>query len=349
MPGFLSWISGLFTTATPTPPAPEARLFNPSQETPSGDNQDRAPELAQQLEEHLFCWLLDAEPSALRTDFSASEDILEELHQRLSNNRMDELPRQPMSLPMLMRALSDESTDRQRLTDIILGDPSLTDQLLQIANSPYFRPGDHAIESVDQAVFVLGVDGIRNVIAAAVMRPMMAARNSREALFGQRAWRWGLTCARASELIARIHGEDTSAHFMVGLLPSLAYITIRRELQRICRSRTTTGEPEPALIRHALARYQWATCQLLANEWNLPPKYHAYLLAAERPAPRQKHTPLTDGMIIGTREVLRHANQRNLAEEALPKVLRLTEEQISNVRRALQTMLREGGRSTIRN
>ncbi|HAS75188.1 MAG TPA: histidine kinase, partial [Marinobacter adhaerens] len=261
---------------------------------------------------------------------------------------MEELPRQPMSLPMLMRALSDESTDRQRLTEIILGDPSLTDQLLQIANSPYFRTSDHAIESVDQAVFVLGVDGIRNVISAAVMRPMMAARNSREALFGQRGWRWGLTCARAAELIARTQGEDTSAHFMVGLLPSLAYITIRRELQRICRSRTAIGEPEPALIRHALARYQWATCQLLANEWNLPPKYHAYLLAAERPAPKQKHTPLTDGMVIGTREVLRHAHQRNLAEEDLPKVVRLTPDQISNIRNALQKMLREGGRSTVR-
>lgn len=348
MPGFLSWISGLFSTTQPAPPAPEARLFNPSIENPESDTPDTGPELAQQLGEHLFCWLLDAEPAALRADLSSNQEILDELHRRLSRNQMEELPRQPMTLPMLMRALSDDSADRHHLTDIILGDPSLTDQLLQIANSPYFRPGDRAIESVDQAVFVLGVDGIRNVIAAAVMRPMMAARNSREALFGQRAWRWGLTCARAAELIARIHNEDTSAHFMVGLLPSLAYITIRRELQRICRSRAGSSEPEPALIRHALARYQWTTCQLLANEWNLPPKYHAYLLAAERPAPRQKHTPLTDGMVIGTREVLRHAHQRNLTDGDLPKVLRLTEEQISIVRAALQTMLREAGRSTVR-
>jgi hypothetical protein len=181
------------------------------------------------------------------------------------------------------------------------------------------------------------------------MRPLMAARNSREAMFGQRTWRWGLTCARAAELIARTRGEDSNAHFMLGLLPSLAYITIRRELQRICRSRTAIGEPEPALVRHALARYQWATCQLLANEWNLTPKYHVSLLAAERPGPGQKHTPLTDGMIIGTREVLRHAHQRNLAEEELPKVVRLTPEQIHNLCNALQKMLRESGRSTVRN
>jgi hypothetical protein len=53
-------------------------------------------------------------------------------------------------------------------------------------------------------------------------------------------------------------------------------------------------------------------------------------------------------MVIGTREVLRHAHQRNLAEEDLPKVVRLTPDQISNIRNALQKMLREGGRSTVR-
>lgn len=340
MPGFLSWISGLFSSAQPVPPAPEARLFNLPTDASVSEHPDDVPELAQQLEEHLFCWLLDADPSVLRSDLSSAREDLEELGRRLSADQLEELPRQPLSLPILMKALSDESTDRQRLTEIILADPSLTDQLLQVANSPYFRPGDRAIESVDQAVFILGVDGIRNVISASIMRPMLAARNSREALFAQRVWRWGLACARSAELIAKIDGADSSAHFMVGLLPALSYITIRRELQRICRENLGSSEPDPALVRHALARFQWATSQLLANEWNLPPKYHAFLMEAERPAPRQKHTPLSDGMVIGTREVLRHAHQRNLAEEDLPKVVRLSPEQVNRVRASLKTMLR---------
>jgi hypothetical protein len=343
MPGFLSWISGLFSSDKPKQPVlmQEPRLFNPVQEAPSvGENAGTDHELAKQLEDHLFCWLLDSEPAAVKADCSKEHKFLDELQLRLTTGNIDELPRQPLSLPMLMRALSDESSDRNRLTDIILADPSLTNQLLQVANSPYFRTGDNTIESVDQAVFLLGVNGIRNVVSAAVMRPMMAARNSREALFTQRAWRWGITCARASELIARADGADTSAHFMVGLLPALAYITLLRELQKICRSHSGHGDPSPALVRLALSRYQWATCQLLANEWSLHPKYHAYLLSAERPAPGQKNTALNDGMIIGTREVLRHAHQRNLAEEDLTKVVQLTADQIRWVRTSLKTMLK---------
>ncbi|MGC8121385.1 HDOD domain-containing protein [Marinobacter sp. VGCF2001] len=348
MPGFFSWIASLFS-ANSAPPraASETRLLNPAGAAAQTESSGAEREIVGQLEEHLFSWLLDAAPTRLRRFTDGDQKELAELERRLNLSEMEELPRKPGSLPMLMRALSNEATDRKELTRIILDDPSLTDQLLQIANSPYFRLSDHVIETVDQAVFVLGVDGIRNVIAAAVMRPMMAARNSREALFAQRAWRWGLTCARAAEMIAGIHKDDTSAHFMAGLLPALAYITLRRELGRICRTHGSGSEPSPALLKTALSRYQWTTCQLLANIWNLPPKYHAWLLSAERPAPRQAHTALTDGLLLGTREVLRHARQRNLPEEHLLEIVHLSPEQLGRVRTALLRMLQDGKSSQV--
>ena len=201
---------------------------------------------------------------------------------RLREGRIQELPRQPLTLPMLMRALSDENSDRRSLTRIILDDPAVTDQTLQMANSPMFRPGDHSIESVDNAVFVLGIDGIRSVVSASVMRPMLAARNSREALFARRVWLWGLSCARSAEQIARIHGQDASAWFLVGLLPALAYMTLSRELQRIVQVRNLklrrcVGHPPgvvPASVGHV---------PVAGKRVEPPPRYHACLFEAERP------------------------------------------------------------------
>ena len=344
MPGFISWISGLFSSDKPTTvTAPESRLLNPVVST--NNSQDIDPALVDQLEERLFCWLLDSPPATLRSETGQWDEVLEQLRWRIVNSELDELPRQPMTLPMLMRALSDANTGRNQLTEIILNDPALTDQLLQIANSPYFRSGEQSIDSVDQAVFVLGMDGIRNVISAAIMRPMMAARNSREALFAQRVWRWGLTCARSAELIANIQGQDSSVYFMAGLLPALSYITLRRELQRVCRTESGLAEPPPSLIHIALSRCQWATSQLLANEWGLPPKYHAQLLAAERPAPRQQLTPLNDGIIIGTREVLRHAHQRNMPEEDVLRITHISREQYTRVRKVILDTLEAGAKT----
>ncbi|MGO1233230.1 MAG: HDOD domain-containing protein [Marinobacter sp.] len=350
MSGFFSWISGLLSrkpVAAPVASASEPRLFNPA-DADSPGHQSTDSDLIVQLEENLFCWLLDVEPGKLKVNVDGANEILAKLERRIENRHLDELPHQPATLPQLLKALSGETIERSKISSIILSDPKLTEQLLQVANSPFFRHGHHYIESVDQAVFVLGLNGIRSVTAAAVMRPMMAARNSREALFAQRTWRWALSCARAAEMVARKHGEDTSAYFVVGLLPGLAYLTIRRELFRICRARGEGMEPEPALLRAALAQQQWAVCQRLANEWKLPPKYHAWLLYAERPAPKQRHSAVTDGLLLGSREILRHAHQRSLPEQELYRIIDLPPAQITEVRNALVAMLEEGRTSTSR-
>jgi len=68
---------------------------------------------------------------------------------------------------------------KQKLEDqgvpvsIILKDPALTNRVLQVANSSFYRSGDQYIESVDQAVFLLGHRGIRNVVLASIMRRML--------------------------------------------------------------------------------------------------------------------------------------------------------------------------------
>ena len=145
MPGFFSWISGLFNSTQSVPQAAsETRLFNPSSTSQPGNSNDEG-DIVGQLEDHLFSWLLDVEPARLRAGTDSGEKELAELERRLQMNEMEELPRKPGSLPMLMRALSNEATERKELTRIILSDPSLTDQLLQVANSPYFRSSEHVI------------------------------------------------------------------------------------------------------------------------------------------------------------------------------------------------------------
>ncbi|MDX1799356.1 MAG: HDOD domain-containing protein [Marinobacter sp.] len=341
MPNLFSWLTGLFHSAEQKgTPVRNSRLLNPAVST---EAEEPDTNLAlHRLEENLFCWLLSATPSQLEQPSENARQVLTELSERVKAGKLDELPRQPLTLPTLMRALSDETTGRHELTQIILRDPALTDQILSVANSPYFRPTEQSIDSVDQAIFLLGMDGIRSVISATILRPMLAARNSSEALFAQRVWRWGMVCARAAEQISRLQGGDTSAFFMVALLPAMAYMTLRREVQRIYRARIPGVETEPQVVRQALEQFDWATTQLLAKDWNLPPRYHAHLFSAERPAPRAESTPLNDGIILGTREVLRQSHQRNLAEEDLRKLLRLDERQFATVRGHLLAMLRDG-------
>lgn len=329
------------TSQKPAPTA-DVGLLNAARPDPAVA--DETQQALRQLERHLFCWLLDATPAQLEKPSPEAADIQSELTRRMNADGLSELPRQPAVLPMLIRALADEDVSRHALAEIILSDPALTVQLLHVANSPFFRPGEQQIESVEHAVFLLGLDGIRNVASAAVMRPMMTARNSQEALFAQRVWRWGLASARASELIAKAQGAPGNDFFMVGLIPALAYITLRREVVRLYRSDNDGRLPEPAVLLAALRANDWPVSQMIANRWDLPPRFHAHLMAAERPASRTPHTPLNDGIILGTREVLRQAHQRNLPEEKLVRALHLEPDDFTRIRHMLLTMLKDGQR-----
>lgn len=348
MPGILSWIRHRLS------PGPKGHDTRPQ----NSDSGNRVPgrtllssgvgdpaenrEPLTKLEDHLFCWLLDSSPRQIAEPSPLTAKVLSDLQSRLDRNALKELPRQPLTLPTLMRTLGSESTSRQEVTSIILSDASLTQQVLQVANSPFFKVGDQPVNTVDQAVFRLGLDGIRNVASASVMRPMLAARNSTESAFAQRAWRWGVTCARSAELIALVDKQESTSYFMVGLLPALSYLTLRREVQAIFKRKFPDQQPSAHIFHEAMRRFQWATAQNIAHAWNLPPRYHALLLTAQRPAPRQERSPLNDGIVLGTREALRDAHQRNMGDEELLGLLSINPEQLNKVRHVLSRVLAEG-------
>ena len=116
MSGFFSWITGLLgRPKAATPKAAEPRLFNP----PDSDDEGWSnSQLAIQLEEHLFSWLMDAELHKLNAAPKDADPRLEELERRLHRRDMKELPRQPGSLPQLLQALSSGTIERLSLIHI---------------------------------------------------------------------------------------------------------------------------------------------------------------------------------------------------------------------------------------
>ncbi len=337
MPGIFSWIKSRLSPEAVSQPH-DRRSRRPSQSRAQSPA-DHSPR--ERLNNHLFCWLLDCGPRQLETPSPFTRKVLAEIELRLEKNRLEELPRQPLTLPTLLRTLSRESTTRKEVVDIILSDASLTDQVLQVANSPFFKTGDQTIETVDQAVFVLGLDGIRNVVSASVMRPMLAARNSTESTFTQRVWRWGLGCARASELVALSRREDSTTCFMAGLLPALAYLTLRREIQTIVSRRYPGQHATPQMCHQVMTGFGWITARKAADAWGLPERYHDLLSEAESPA-ASSPSSLNVGLILGTREILRNAHQRNLPEDELESLVALDPEQLARMRQSLSRFLAEG-------
>jgi hypothetical protein len=76
-------------------------------------------------------------------------------------------------LPKLIQAVNDNQSSGRDIAALIGQDPALAGNLLRIANSPLYRLQALPVESLERAVTLVGTDGLRQMIATAMMQPVL--------------------------------------------------------------------------------------------------------------------------------------------------------------------------------
>ncbi len=166
----------------------------------------------------------EAWPSAHDEVVAATADAL---HNASTEDRYT--PRRPSMLPQLLRAVNDEDVSRRELVAIISRDPSLVGNLLKMANSPFYRVNSQAVESIDRAVVILGNDGIRSLIAAALTQPVFQIRGGDFPKFPEIAWEHTFRMASATVThSAIVEKADPFAAQLLGLVHGMAAIVVFR-------------------------------------------------------------------------------------------------------------------------
>jgi HD-like signal output (HDOD) protein len=155
---------------------------------------------------------------------SATADILQDV---ATEDRYT--PRRPSLLPQLLRAMNDEEVSRRELVTIISRDPSLVGNLLKMANSSFYRVSAQPVESIDRAVVILGNDGIRSLIAAALAQPVFHIRGGDFPKFPEIAWEHTFRTASATVThTAIVEKSDPFAAQLLGLVAGMASIVVFR-------------------------------------------------------------------------------------------------------------------------
>jgi HD-like signal output (HDOD) protein len=138
-------------------------------------------------------------------------------------------PRRPNMLPRLMSAANDENVSRRELASIIARDPALVGNLLKIANSSFYRVTPDPVESVDRALALLGTDGLRSLISAALMQPIFRIAGANFPRFPEIAWEHTFRSASAAvPYMVIVERADPFAAELLSLLMGLAGIVIFR-------------------------------------------------------------------------------------------------------------------------
>jgi HD-like signal output (HDOD) protein len=213
------------------------------------------------------------------------------------------MPRRPRLIPELMGAVSDADSSWRKVATLIARDPSLTADLLKLANSPLYRITEDPIESIDRAVAVLGTNGVRSLIATSVMQPVFKVGSAYFKRFPQTIWDHASLSGLAAETCAAlIDDEDPFAAQLLALLLGLGAIVVFRVVEDRYKAEPQL-QPCAEAIAMLINLQGAAIARRIAASWEVSERMTAALddqSAAARGA-YDNLTPLGRTVLLGER------------------------------------------------
>lgn len=145
---------------------------------------------------------------------------------------------------LMLRLLSDLSNPEisvHQIHNMIAADPALSFKIMKLVNSTYFRRGK-AIDSLQQAIVLLGLDNLRNMIGLLVMENAGMTNTMLQHMSLMRA-NFALMLAK------RCFAEQAASAFTLGILSCLEH-SLGQGAMQLLSGLNLRPEVADALLRH---------------------------------------------------------------------------------------------------
>lgn len=274
------WLHSLFTSpaeapvAAPPPPPPAPP---PAPEAPA-PRPGAAPVSFEQLERingAWNAWLFDRADGGL--ELSAAETRILDALAAIAGSQQSGaalVRRMPGLVPQLLQSLRSDTFSGSALSRTIASDPVLVAAVVRLANSCYQGTGQ-AIASVEQAVILIGQEGLRQLITTVAFRPIIDVRSGfYTRRLAPHLWAHSERCAIAARQLAGAGIEPFDA-FLAGLLQNVGLIVSLRIMDQEAHDGERLGSD---VFLAQLARDTRRLCASIAREWNFPETVSTALL-----------------------------------------------------------------------
>ena len=179
----------------------------------------------------------------------------------------------PPTLPTVAVELLDVARyadiDLKRIAQMIESDPMLAGQVMRRVHSPFYA-GRVPITDLDQAIFRLGLNNIRDIVIEAALNVGLFTTPG-YATAMERIRRHSVATAHISKLIAEVTDQDPHQMFLLGLLHDVGLAAALITVDEIFAE----GErPSIVHIWPAIETTHESAGTLLARIWELPDGMH---------------------------------------------------------------------------
>lgn len=193
-------------TTRPTAPAP-----------PTAGEPAPAMSLAE-IDDRFHRFVLGLPPAPAAETSAAELAILKRLDLLSTRFDMRSLPRLPTVLPQLLRTLKNDNAAGGELAKLVGRDPLMVGEVMRVTSSVFYRSAQ-PISSLQQAVVLLGQDGLRRVLTHHVMKPILQANvGALGHAAGERLWDHAERCAHACAWLGRSTGCDAFEAYLAGIV-----------------------------------------------------------------------------------------------------------------------------------
>lgn len=265
-------ISGPPAPVRPAPPVHAAPVPAPPPVPAAAVHSARPPvpfELLDRVGTAWNAWLFErADEGGLELNAFETQ-VLENLAGILSSQQSGAalVRRMPGLIPQLLQSLRSESFSGAALSRTISSDVVLVAAVIRLANSCYQGTGA-TVTSVEQAVILIGQEGLRQLITTVAFRPIVDVHSG---FYVRRLapilWEHSERCAMAARRMAAARGVEAFDAFLAALLQNVGLTVALRSMDQV-----TKGEPllGSGMFWAQLARDTRRLSVSIAREWNFP-------------------------------------------------------------------------------
>ncbi len=174
----------------------------------------------------------------------------------------------------LQGMLSSGEIDINKVTKLITGDPSLTTELLRVANSSRYR-GLEKITTVRDAMMRLGAREVAGLALLASQKGNFRSRSPRLEQLMRELWRHAVSCAIGARWLARKCGCEGEADqaFLAGLLHDVGKLLLLRVIDQMLADERADLQPTDGLMTELIDGLHAAKGETLLRKWEIPERY----------------------------------------------------------------------------
>lgn len=192
-------------------------------------------------------------------------DILEEIIYVFKRGEI-ELPSHP-KLSIKFKNLIDRGAGLNQIAELLRQDPAVTTKLISISNSPFYR-GMSNNKTLEQAIGRLGLNTAKQYVDVILNRSLYLAKHRDFLEIIERLWEHSLSCAYASQIVARrIKGDFSEDMFTLGLLHDIGKLILIRTIGELRRTNKLGENFEQSEFLTTLKNYHCQFGAALLKRW----------------------------------------------------------------------------------